>query len=157
LYPFIRTGANIYDSSPWQWWDPAVVDPANSDNGFLTNPDMSATKARTFIDTIQAYAAPRMMCALELAASPCSANNVVELSSAVKVYPNPSNGMFNVNLSAFETIRSIEVYDLTGKRMMEIYPNSNQTMLDLSNLAGGIYTLKVVSDESNQSVRVQKM
>jgi hypothetical protein len=79
------------------------------------------------------------------------------LSSAVKVYPNPSNGMFNVNLSAFETIRSIEVYDLTGKRVMEIYPNSNQTMLDLSNLAGGIYTLKVVSDESNQSVRVQKM
>jgi poly(3-hydroxybutyrate) depolymerase len=59
LYPIMRSGANIYDSSPWQWWDPAVVAPDNHANGLLTNPDMSATKARMFIDSIQNYAAPR--------------------------------------------------------------------------------------------------
>jgi hypothetical protein len=157
LYPFIRSGANIYDSSPWQWWDPAVIDQANSDNGFLTNPDMSSTKARTFIDTIQNYAAPRMMCALELAGSPCDANNVVEFQSSIKVYPNPSSGLFNVNLSVFETIRAIEVYDLTGKIVMEIYPNTAQVVLDLTSLTNGIYTLKIMSDGSSESVRLQKI
>jgi poly(3-hydroxybutyrate) depolymerase len=71
LYPIVRGGANIYDSSPWDWWNPELVDSTNSANGFLTNPDMSATKARTFIDTIQGYAAPRIMCALQLPGSPC--------------------------------------------------------------------------------------
>jgi hypothetical protein len=71
LYPILRSGANIYDSAPWEWWDTALIAEENSNNGLLTNPDMSATKARTFIDTIQGYAAPRIMCALNLPGSPC--------------------------------------------------------------------------------------
>jgi hypothetical protein len=71
LYPILRSGANIYDSAPWEWWDTALIAETNSNNGLLTNPDMSATKARTFIDTIQGYAAPRIMCALNLPGNPC--------------------------------------------------------------------------------------
>ncbi|MFN5620764.1 MAG: T9SS type A sorting domain-containing protein [Flavobacteriales bacterium] len=70
LYPFLRTGGNIYDSSPWEWWNPALVDSTNNANGLMLNPDMSATKARTFIDTIQGYAAPRIMSALALPGAP---------------------------------------------------------------------------------------
>jgi len=157
LFPIIRSGANLYDSSPWQWWDAAVVAPDNHANGLITNPDMSALKARTFVDTIQNYAAPRMMCALGLAGSPCETNNVTELESSVRVYPNPSSGLFNINLSVAETIRSIEVYDLMGKKVMELFPNTAQVVLDMGHLTNGIYTLKIVSDESNQSVRLQKI
>jgi Secretion system C-terminal sorting domain/alpha/beta hydrolase fold len=71
LYPFIRSGANIYDSAPWEWWDPSLIAEENSNNGLLTNPDMSAAKAKLFIDSIQGYAAPRIMCALNLPGSPC--------------------------------------------------------------------------------------
>lgn len=71
LYPILRSGANIYDSAPWEWWDTSIIAAENSNNGLLTNPDMSAAKARTFIDTIQGYAAPRIMCALNLPGSPC--------------------------------------------------------------------------------------
>ncbi|MFM9984644.1 MAG: T9SS type A sorting domain-containing protein [Flavobacteriales bacterium] len=71
LYPIIRSGINLYDSSPWDWWDTDLVQEPNNSNGFLTNPDMSATKARLFIDTIQWYSAPRIMCALNLPGSPC--------------------------------------------------------------------------------------
>jgi hypothetical protein len=97
------------------------------------------------------------MCALNLAGSPCDPNNVIERQTSVRVYPNPSAGLFNVNLSVSETIRSIEVYDLMGKRVMEFYPNAAQVVLDLSSLTNGIYTVKIKSDELNQSVRVQKM
>jgi hypothetical protein len=154
LYPLNRPAGFETDSAPWEWW---TEDNPNNANGLLTNPDMSMTKGMTYLDTIQGYSAPRIMCALNLAGSPCDPNNVIERQTSVRVYPNPSAGLFNVNLSVSETIRSIEVYDLMGKRVMEFYPNTAQVVLDLSSLTNGIYTVKIKSDELNQSVRVQKM
>jgi hypothetical protein len=79
LFPFIRTGANIYDSEPWHWWDSealaafdAANGTANNANNLFLNPDMSAEKARAFIDTIQWYSTPRLACALQLPGSPCN-------------------------------------------------------------------------------------
>jgi len=154
LYPLNRPAGFEADSAPWEWW---TEDNPNNANGLLTNPDMSETKGMTYLDTIQGYSAPRIMCALGLAGSPCDPNNVVERQTSVRIYPNPSAGLFNINLSVSETIRSIEVYDLLGKRVMEVYPNTAQVVLDMSSLTNGIYTVKIKSDESNQSVRVQKM
>jgi len=154
LYPLNRPAGFEADSAPWEWW---TEDNPNNANGLLTNPDMSETKGMTYLDTIQGYSAPRIMCALALAGSPCDPNNVVERQTSVRIYPNPSAGLFNINLSVSETIRSIEVYDLLGKRVMEVYPNTAQVVLDMSSLTNGIYTVKIKSDESNQSVRVQKM
>jgi hypothetical protein len=78
MYPLVRTGIEVYDSSPWDWWDAealAAFDAANGTsnnaNNLQTNPYMSAQKGRTYIDTIQGYAAPRIMCALQLPGSPC--------------------------------------------------------------------------------------
>lgn len=70
LYPFVRPAGAEADSSPWDFW--ADTNPNNA-NGLLTNPDMTPEKGRTFIDTIQAYAAPRMACALMLPENPCAA------------------------------------------------------------------------------------
>ncbi len=68
LYPLNRPATQPADSAPWEWW--AASNPNNS-NGLMTNPDMSAAKGMMFLDSIQMYAAPRMMCALMLAGSPC--------------------------------------------------------------------------------------
>jgi hypothetical protein len=155
LYPLFRAN-NPYDSSPWDWWNPALVDSTNNANGLLTNPDMSATKARTFIDSIQGYAAPRIMCALDLAGSPCAVN-VSEQISEVSVYPNPTQGLFMVNMKQGEIIESIEVYDVMGKRVFTANPYNYQTAIDLSAFANGMYTLKVKGDRTARSIRVQKM
>jgi poly(3-hydroxybutyrate) depolymerase len=154
LYPLNRPVGSEADSAPWEWW---TADNPNNLNGLATNPDMSMTKGMTYLDTIQGYSAPRIMCAMGLAGSPCDPNNVVERQTSVRIYPNPSAGLFNVNLSVAQTIRTIEVYDLMGKRVMEFYPNTAQVVLDLSSLTNGIYTVKIKSDESNQSVRIQKI
>lgn len=70
LFPMVRpTGAEA-DSAPWEWWNSATN--PNNDNGLLTNPDMSAEKGRTFCDSIQFYAAPRLACALNLPNNPCA-------------------------------------------------------------------------------------
>ncbi|MBL0316301.1 MAG: T9SS type A sorting domain-containing protein [Flavobacteriales bacterium] len=68
LYPLNRPAGSEADSAPWEWW---TSDNVNNATGLLTNPDMSQTKGETFLDSIQAYAAPRIMCALALPGSPC--------------------------------------------------------------------------------------
>lgn len=83
LYPFVRAlrpwKAN--EASPWQWWDEnsilaqQIVDPGPPpitahQASLLSNPDMSSAKGRTYLDTCIGYAAPRIVCALEL--GPCA-------------------------------------------------------------------------------------
>ncbi len=68
LYPLNRPSSQLADSAPWEWW---AADNPNNSNGLMTNPNMSAEKGMMFLDSIQMYAAPRMMCALMLAGSPC--------------------------------------------------------------------------------------
>jgi hypothetical protein len=155
LYPFFRAD-NPGDSSPWDWWNPALIDSVNNANGLYFNPDMSAIKAKTFIDTIQGYAAPRIMCALNLPGSPCAVG-VEEQENQVSVYPNPSNGLINVNLKNAETIRLVEVFDLLGKRVLTVNPNTYNTAIDLSVCKNGIYTLKIKGDSGTYAVRIQKL
>lgn len=69
LFPFVRPEGMEADSAPWEWWD-SENNPNNA-AGLQTNPDMSAEKGRTFIDTIQFYTAPRLACALALPGNPC--------------------------------------------------------------------------------------
>lgn len=68
LFPLNRPAGMEADSAPWEWWSPSNP---NNANGLLTNSDMSITKAMAFLDSIQWYSAPRIMCALELPGSPC--------------------------------------------------------------------------------------
>lgn len=67
-------------------------------------------------------------------------------TEGLDVYPNPSNGLFNLKVDGFDGVISYTVYDAYGK---EVGFNSfvsngvtNQN-IDLSNLAVGAYTLQV--------------
>ena len=87
LTPVPSTAPNAYgesyeeEGSPWDWWDNATYDamfqavngaPAGygAANSLLGNPDMSATKGRAYIDTVQGYLNPRIFTALNLANTP---------------------------------------------------------------------------------------
>jgi hypothetical protein len=65
----------------------------------------------------------------------------------VKVYPNPNNGKFMIDLINFENSASVSVYNLTGyvffKSNMELTIGNE---LNLSFLRKGIYFLKVTSN-----------
>ena len=66
-------------------------------------------------------------------------NSVSENYVVSTIYPNPSDGIFNISDS---NIESIEVYDITGKLVMQQQVNANNTTIDLTNKAKGVYTLK---------------
>ncbi|WP_339887343.1 M4 family metallopeptidase [uncultured Flavobacterium sp.] len=85
------------------------------------------------------------------------ANESFELNS-ISIYPNPSNGIFNINLG--ETNPSlIEVYDLTGKIILskkDIILSDLTTTIDLSSASQGVYFVKIVADNQQIVKRIIK-
>lgn len=65
----------------------------------------------------------------------------------VMIYPNPANEFVKVSLNnSNETINSIILTDILGKTISEQRNiNSNQTIINLSSLAKGMYLLKITS------------
>lgn len=60
----------------------------------------------------------------------------------VSVFPNPSNGIFNLRVMKFENA-NIRVFDVLGQEVYNTRMSDINTMIDLSNQSKGIYFVKV--------------
>lgn len=65
-------------------------------------------------------------------------------SSKISIYPNPANDFISVSTS--ETITGMEIYNLIGKKVVSSANTKNNT-INVSNLAKGVYVLKVMSND----------
>lgn len=63
--------------------------------------------------------------------------------SKVLVYPNPSNGVFNIQ---GQGIRKIEVFNAFGQVVVSEETSNDHLQIDLSRYADGCYMLRVVTD-----------
>lgn len=72
--------------------------------------------------------------------------------SKVKIFPNPTNNIWN--LSHTETIESVELFDVTGKAIQRFEPSASQFELDGSKLSQGVYFVKI---KSGADFAVQKI
>lgn len=75
----------------------------------------------------------------------------------VKIYPNPSNGIFNISMGTISADK-IEVYDVNGRL---IFNTSNvvsniETKIDLTDASTGIYFVKIEADGKNIVKRIVK-
>ena len=61
----------------------------------------------------------------------------------VLVYPNPSNGVFNIQ---GQGIRKIEVFNALGQAVVSEETSNDHLQIDLSRYADGCYMLRVVTD-----------
>ncbi|MFK7947293.1 MAG: T9SS type A sorting domain-containing protein [Saprospiraceae bacterium] len=178
LYPMYRpTYPNpqdptdpITEGSPWDWWDAAYWSqiphpscpsgvPVNLCNfhtiNSINNPDMSATKARTYIDTIIGYFAPRACAVLDLPCSTVSTEPIVSDNVQLLVAPNPANEYVRFTSKAGEQILSIELYDLNG-RLVQNHYNINNAQFDLNRngLTTGLYFAKVRFEDGITSEKI---
>jgi len=86
-------------------------------------------------------------------------NEIVSATSAIKVYPNPSNGFITLNITDENKIGNVlvEVYDITGK---VVYNNNFsganivQEQIDLSGLNNGMYFLRTNINGNNTIQKV---
>ncbi|VXB78121.1 Glycosyl hydrolase [Flavobacterium sp. 9AF] len=79
-----------------------------------------------------------------------------ELDS-ITVYPNPSNGLFTINTKNIE-INSLEVFDITGKRILErkIHQSQEEIDVNLSNASNGVYFMKINTETGIITKRILK-
>ena len=69
------------------------------------------------------------------------------------IYPNPSDGIFNVELS---NVNTIKVLNTLGSVVYQekINANETKTTIDLSNFANGIYFIAVMNDKGTLNKKV---
>lgn len=156
------------ESGPWDWWDfttlQAVVagtnaalgltgDDAYNANvlnaqGLAGNPGMGPEKGNAYLDTIQGYVNPRIMCVLGLEGVDCgivSTNNVSAQENATKVFPNPSRDALTIRNNDY-MIRRVELYDLTGRMVSAKVVNANEYRFERGGLNNGVYLMQIVFD-----------
>ena len=78
-------------------------------------------------------------------------NDIVAEGCAV--YPNPVNGLLNVNVKG---LRHIGLVTLTGAKVYERNVNGERAMIEMGNLPQGLYLLNILTDDGVRTVKVVK-
>lgn len=67
----------------------------------------------------------------------------------VKVYPNPSEGLFNIKLNGND-IKRIEIYNTQGQLIKQMEVKGDRTAVDLRSMADGIYHTVIYNQNTRQ-------
>jgi hypothetical protein len=135
-YTFTNTSTNAA-SYLWDFGDGAT--------STLPNPSHTYAVSGTYTITLTATGG----CGTDVNIQTIVATGIeVPVNPVINIYPNPSDGIFNVSLNAsLINALSLSVYEITGRKLFDI---SKETMLrnrtvhvDLSMYASGIYFLRV--------------
>lgn len=155
------TGLPAYEGSPWSWWNaafwsmfphpscPTQLPFPTCNFHFLNvigNQDMSATKGRTYADSIIGYFAPRAYAALDLVAATCvSGTEILVKDDQIKVTVAPVPSSWDVNFNTESSpILDIELYDFAGRQVQAIKSiNNTQYQLKRNSLPNGVYVAKL--------------
>ena len=71
------------------------------------------------------------------------------------VYPNPSNGSFNVKVAGNSGEQyTVSVFDLVGKLLKTNTYSSEIANIDLSDKAKGVYFVVVNAKNSNKKIKI---
>jgi hypothetical protein len=71
-----------------------------------------------------------------------------------KIFPNPSSGIFSLSTDNFSEKSDIEIYNSVGAIVYNSEINLNEKRIDLSNLAQGIYFLKINTNTVPLSMKI---
>lgn len=71
-----------------------------------------------------------------------SIKNVEKNSNLVSLYPNPSKDYINLSVKD-EKITNIEVFNISGQKVLNVQPNTSIATVNIQSLASGVYTAKV--------------
>ena len=70
--------------------------------------------------------------------------------SELKMYPNPSDGYIKFNKS----IDSVEIFDITGKKVLSFKNIITQQQLDINKLETGYYIIKIFNDNNVENKKL---
>lgn len=89
--------------------------------------------------------------------SDCSlGTNDLTLSDKINIYPNPATILLNIDVKESLSIHSFEVYNIIGRRVLEVQNPNNLTAIDITMLASGTYILKAITNKGAAHVKFIK-
>ncbi len=173
LLPINSLGGSTFtnEASPWDWWDFATLqglvaatnaavpgDPYDANVIHAQNaagsPGMGPEKGMAYLDTIQGYSNPRIMCVLELDGSPCSTGvSEVELDNSTQIFPNPATSTLHIQ-NYDNVIQRVELLDITGRILKNVAVNSHEYRFERGNLNDGVYLLQIIFDDNRITKKV---
>ncbi len=78
---------------------------------------------------------------------PTLINEIVFSESSVSIYPNPTDGIINVELSMItEELSRISISNILGEEVLKMTKTSNKFTLNANNLTGGVYFISINCD-----------
>lgn len=79
-------------------------------------------------------------------------------SGGLPAFPNPSGGIFNLQWPASSTATAlqVEVFNVQGKRVLQMQPDSNHWEIDLSSMPAGLYLVRAQSEQELRITRLIK-
>lgn len=81
--------------------------------------------------------------------------------SDIVIYPNPSSDIVNIHFDGYEHIEAtIQIYDLSGRLLLNNTVKALESILDISYLSEGVYLLKIAEGDkvllSEQLIKLKK-
>ncbi|HEV8081007.1 MAG TPA: T9SS type A sorting domain-containing protein [Chitinophagaceae bacterium] len=83
-------------------------------------------------------------------------NLTLNQSSSIKIYPNPSKGIFNISCDCICDNSTLEVYNTLGQIIFKQKINSKNAEVDISQYAAGLYYLKVKTENGEEVIKIIK-
>ena len=80
--------------------------------------------------------------------------NIIEFET-FKVFPNPTQNVWNVNANK-QVLNSIQIFDILGKQVLSLNPETNNAVIDATNLSNGLYFAKVNTDRGSSTLKLIK-
>ncbi|HEX8270561.1 MAG TPA: T9SS type A sorting domain-containing protein [Flavobacterium sp.] len=81
-------------------------------------------------------------------------NTDSQQTTSVRYYPNPVKGLLQVEMP--EAINKIQVFDIVGKLIHEIFPKVSSTDVDFSRYATGLYLVSLFSGSTKSTIKILK-
>ena len=87
------------------------------------------------------------------ALSLANAMNHQAAENAISIYPNPSNGLYTIELADY-TDASIEIYNVLGKKVKSMQQTATKTTVDLTGFPKGVYFVNILSNGEQISKKI---
>jgi PKD repeat protein len=92
----------------------------------------------------------------------CSKTKCIDLSTSIEqlnnaqasVYPNPSNGIFNVRMSEVTNQMNVMVYNILGEIVHHFEFDNQEGLMDLNHLNNGVYIIKITSNNQTHTQKI---
>jgi hypothetical protein len=93
---------------------------------------------------------------LRVATGTASREGDLIAESKLVVYPNPANNNLTVQIDGLKGAADIRLFDMYGKVVLQTATSRTSTQLDISQLAAGVYLVKVQEGKNERTVKLVK-